>query len=56
MKSQIRHMSFNPEFELMREYITKRKQFEKSLDGTTSPEERAKVLAKLKKMYAAILA
>ena len=57
LKSQIRHMSFNPEFELMREYIAKRKQFEKTLSiGSKSSEERTKVHAKLKKMYAAILA
>ena len=56
IKSQIRHMSFNPEFELMREYLAKRKQFEDTLSiGTNSSEERTKVLAKLKTMYAAIL-
>ena len=49
-------MSFNPEFELMREYISKRKQFDKTLQGTKSPEERAQIMLKLKKMYAAILA
>ena len=49
-------MSFNPEFELMREYITKRNQFDKTLQGTKSPEERTQIMLKLKKMYAAILA
>ena len=56
IKGLIRHMSFNPEFELMREYISKRKQFDKTLQGTKSPEERAQIMLKLKKMYAAILA
>ena len=56
MKGLIRHMSFNPEFELMREYITKRNQFDKTLQGTKSPEERTQIMLKLKKMYAAILA
>ena len=49
-------MSFNPEFELMREYVAKRNQFEKTLQGTKSPEERTQIMLKLKKMYAAILA
>ena len=56
IKSQIRHMSFNPEFELMKEYLSKRTQLERAIEGTKSPEERKAVLGKLKKMYAAILA
>ena len=55
LKGLIRHMSFNPEFELMREYITKRNKFEKTLQGTKSPEECTQIMLKLKKMYAAIL-
>jgi hypothetical protein len=49
-------MSFNPEFELMKEYLSKRTQLERAIEGTKSPEERKAVLGKLKKMYAAILA
>ena len=49
-------MSFNPEFEQMREYLAKRTQLEKAIGGTTSPEERKAILSKLKKMYATILA
>ena len=56
IKSQIRHMSFNPEFELMREYLHKRTQLERAISGTKSSEERKVILAGLKKMYAAILA
>ncbi len=33
MKSQIRHMSFTPEYEIFSEYIAKRKQIENSVKG-----------------------
>ena len=44
IKSQIRHMTFTPEFEIMREYLSKRKQLENTLHGQYNKEETEKVL------------
>ena len=36
LKSQIRHMTFTPEYEIMREYLGKRAELQKAILGTMS--------------------
>ena len=36
LKSQIRHMSFTPEYEIMRDYVAKHKQIEQSVKGRSN--------------------
>ena len=44
LKSMIRHMSYTPEYVLLRDYVYKRKQIEKSLRGMSSEEWKQKSL------------
>lgn len=47
LKSQIRHMSFSPEFELLREYLSKRQLLLNSTKGRLSDNEQEQLLSKL---------
>jgi len=49
-------MSFTPEFEIMRDYLTKHKQIENSVKAKTSEEWKAKSISQLKELYAILLA
>lgn len=56
MKSQIRHMSFTPEYEMLREYVHKRRQIETSVKGQASEAWKEKSCEQLRELYAILLA
>jgi len=57
IKAHIRHMSHTPEFELMREYVQKKKLVERSMASSVVEEKKQKqVLEKLQLQYAKLLA
>lgn len=55
LKSQIRHMSYTPEYELMRDYLNQRRQIEDSVKGQASETWRTKSLTQLRELYAMLL-
>ena len=55
LKSQIRHMSYTPEYEVMRDYLTQRRQIESSVKGQASEAWRTKSLTQLRELYAMLL-
>ena len=56
IKSQIRHMSFTPEYEIFRDYVTKRRQIENSVKAQTNEAWKQNSLDQLKELYAILLA
>ena len=56
IKSQIRHMSFTPEFEIIREYVSKHKQIQNSVKAMSNAEFKEKQLGQLKELYSMLLA
>ena len=56
IKSQIRHMTHTPEFEIMREYVHQRSLVLKSPKGKTQPEYADEKIETLRKLYGALLA
>ena len=55
LKSQIRHMSYTPEYEIMRDYLNQRKQIESSVKAQASEEWKTKSLTQLRELYAILL-
>ena len=55
LKSQIRHMSYTPEYEIMRDYLSQRKQIESSVKAQASEEWKTKSLTQLRELYAILL-
>lgn len=49
-------MSYNAEFEILREYVSKRRMLIKSMQGRLSKNEQENVLGQLEKKYAELLA
>lgn len=54
LKSQIRHMSYTPEFALVQEYLTVRKQLQQSIVAQT-PQKQSQILEQLRDNYADLL-
>ena len=54
LKSQIRHMSHTPEFSLMQEYLTARKELQASIVNQKKAAQ-TEILDKLKTSYADLL-
>jgi hypothetical protein len=55
LKSKIRHMTFSPEFELMREYLMKRRELISATKGRIGEEELEGALKELQLNYAKLL-
>ena len=56
IKSQIRHMTHTPEYELMREYISKRQQILNSARGQADKNYAESAVGELRKLYGVLLA
>ena len=56
IKSQIRHMTHTPEYELMREYISKREQILNSARGQADKNYAESAVGELRKLYGVLLA
>ena len=55
LKSQIRHMTFTPEFQLIREYLQKKRLIESTPAAQASQSHKKKMIHELRSLYAALL-
>lgn len=55
LKSQIRHMTFTPEFQLIREYMQKKRLIESTPAAQASQAHKKKMIGELRKLYSTLL-